>query len=334
MTNRARFTRASATGNLQSLVTNYNANLDVLETELENSLSRKDDVLPNSMEDVLDMNGYNIINVGSITSGGGGADDGWEEGQPDAPTIDDGNPVGGNVTNVVYDTSYTINTKDAGALIVTTNGSAVTITVPEETDTLTFPLISQIVIHQEGLGKVTVAPANANVYLRYPADLENKTNAQFSTLYLQKRDTNKWILGGDLYLPTAAPTPPSNPAPPAVPEVNVPTGVYKSAQAVEFRSDGGVYIQANAGSYSLVGRWYPAGTPVSPNNYSVYCTMNRGDMENNASAAKGQWLSLATTQRWVVENSTSTKWMDLLFVVKKNTGLPQASNSIYLSRLA
>jgi hypothetical protein len=72
MTNRARFTRASATGNLQSLVTNYNANLDVLETELENSLSRKDDVLPNSMEDVLDMNGYNIINVGSITSGGGG----------------------------------------------------------------------------------------------------------------------------------------------------------------------------------------------------------------------------------------------------------------------
>ena len=334
MADRATFTRASATGTLQSLVTNYNANLDVLEQELENSLSRKDNILPNSMEDVLDMNGYNIINVGSITSGGGGADDGWEEGQPDAPTIEDGNPVGGNVTNVVYNTTYTITTKDAGALIVTTSSSATTITVPEESATVTFPLGSQIVIHQEGTGKITVAPASANVYLRYPADVENKTNAQFSTLYLQKRDTNSWILGGDLLLPAVAPTPPSNPAPPAVPEVNVPTGVYKLSQAVEFRPDGGVYIQANAGTYTLVGRWYPAGTPANANLYSVYCTLSRGDMENSASAARNEWLSLGVTRRWVAENSTATKWIDLLIVVKNNVGTPQASNSIYVSRNA
>ena len=66
MTNRTTFTRASATGNLQSLVTNYNANLDALEVELENSLSRKDNILPNSMEDELDMNGNDIINVNEI----------------------------------------------------------------------------------------------------------------------------------------------------------------------------------------------------------------------------------------------------------------------------
>lgn len=334
MANRTTFTRASATGTLQSLITNYNANLDALEVELENSLSRKDNILPNSMEDVLDMNGYDIINVGSITSGSGQADDGWEDGQPDAPGIDEGNPVGGNVTNTVYNTTYNITTKDAGALIVTTSSSATTITVPEESATVTFPLGSQIVIHQEGTGKVTVAPASANVYLRYPADVENKTNAQFSTLYLQKRDTNKWILGGDLYIPPVAPTPPSNPAPPATPELSVPTGVYKSSQAIEFRADGAVYVQANAGTYTLIGRWYPAGTPATPNNYSVYCTMPRGDMESNASSPRGTWLSLASTRRWVVEDSTSTRWMDLLFVVKNNAGTPQASNSIYLSRLA
>lgn len=334
MANRTKFTRASATGTLQGLITNYNANLDALEVELENSLSRKDNVLPNSMEDVLDMNGYDIINVGSITSGGGGADDGWEDGQPDAPDIADGNPVGGNITNIIYENTYVITTKDAGALLVTTSSSDTTITVPEESATVAFPMGSQIVIHQEGTGKATVAPASSNVYLRYPAAVENKTSAQFSTLYLQKRDTNKWILGGDLYMPATAPTPPNNPPPPAVPEVNVPTGVHKNSQAVEFRADGGVYIQATTGSYSLAGRWYPAGTPSNPSNYSVYCTMNRGDMENTSSAAKGTWLSLSSTRRWVVENSTSTKWMDLLFVVKNNAGTPQASNSIYLSRLA
>lgn len=63
MTDRASFTRATATGDLQSLVTNYNANLDVLETELENTLSRKDNVLPNSMEDAIDMNSQRIINL-------------------------------------------------------------------------------------------------------------------------------------------------------------------------------------------------------------------------------------------------------------------------------
>ena len=333
MANRAKFPRASQAGTLQSLVTNYNSTLDVLEEELENSLSRKDNILPNSMEDVLDMNGYDIINVGKIFQGKGEEDDGWQEAQPDDPGIDDGNPIGGNLTNVVYGDAYTISTLDAGSLIVTTSSAPVTITVPLETASLVFPRLSQIVIHQEGTGQVSVVSETSQVYIRYPATVENKTAAQFSTLYLQKRDQNQWILGGDLLYPLTAPTPPSYPAPVAVPEIAVPTGIYKNSKAIEFRPDGAVYIQANSGTYTSAGRWYPAGTPASPNNYSVYCTMNRGDMENNASAARNTWLSLASTRRWVVEDSTSTKWMDLLFVVKNNTGLPQASNSIYLSRL-
>lgn len=334
MANRAKFPRASQAGTLQSLVTNYNSTLDVLEVELENSLSRKDNILPNSMEDVLDMNGYNIINVGKILHGKGEEDDGWQDGQPDDPGIDNGNPIGGNVTNVVYGDAYTISTLDAGALIVTTSNNPVTITVPLETASLVFPRLSQIVIHQEGAGQVSIVSQTSAVYMRYPAAVENKTNGQFSTLYLQKRDQNQWILGGDLYLPLVEPTPPSYPAPEAVPEIAVPTGIYKYSKAIEFRADGAVYVQNTSNVYANIGRWYPAGTPPNPNLYSVYCTMSRGDMENNASAARNAWLSLANTQRWVVEDSTSTKWMDLLFVVKKNTGLPQASNSIYLSRLA
>ena len=63
MADRSRFTRATASGNLQSLVTNYNSNLDTLEQELENTLNRKDNVLPNHMEDDIDMDSHRIFNM-------------------------------------------------------------------------------------------------------------------------------------------------------------------------------------------------------------------------------------------------------------------------------
>ena len=62
MTDKATFTRASATGNLQSLITNYNANLDVLEGALDDSLSLSGK-LPNSLTAPLDMNSQRIINL-------------------------------------------------------------------------------------------------------------------------------------------------------------------------------------------------------------------------------------------------------------------------------
>ncbi len=62
MANKATFTRASATGSLQSLITNYNANLDILEQAIQDSLSLSGK-LPNSLAAPVDMNGEPIINV-------------------------------------------------------------------------------------------------------------------------------------------------------------------------------------------------------------------------------------------------------------------------------
>lgn len=62
MTDKATFTRAAATGDLQSLITNYNANLDTLETALDDSLSLSGK-LPNSMTAPLDMNSQRMINL-------------------------------------------------------------------------------------------------------------------------------------------------------------------------------------------------------------------------------------------------------------------------------
>jgi hypothetical protein len=46
-----------------------NANFDAIEAAFENTLSRDGDT-PNFMMTPLDMNGYAIVNVSSITSGG------------------------------------------------------------------------------------------------------------------------------------------------------------------------------------------------------------------------------------------------------------------------
>ena len=62
MTDKATFTRATATGDLQSLVTNYNANLDTLEAALDDSLSLSGK-LPNSLTADLDANSNRLINL-------------------------------------------------------------------------------------------------------------------------------------------------------------------------------------------------------------------------------------------------------------------------------
>lgn len=69
MTDKATFTRASATGTLQSLITNYNANLDVLEGALDDSLSLSGK-LPNSLTAPLDANSQRIINLADAEDAG------------------------------------------------------------------------------------------------------------------------------------------------------------------------------------------------------------------------------------------------------------------------
>lgn len=56
---------ASITGNEQSAIATINTNSDLIETALENTLSR-DGTTPNTMGADLDLNGYDLINVGNL----------------------------------------------------------------------------------------------------------------------------------------------------------------------------------------------------------------------------------------------------------------------------
>ena len=68
-------------------------------------------------------------------------------------------------------------------------------TVPTNA-TVAFPLGARIDIAQTGGGQITVS--GAGVTLRLPSGKQAKTRLQYSVIALTKRDTDEWILSGDL----------------------------------------------------------------------------------------------------------------------------------------
>lgn len=95
----------------------------------------------------------------------------------------------------VSGTTYTLLATDPGYLIATSNGSAVTVTVPPNADA-SIAVGGALVLAQYGAGQVTVAPGSG-VTLRSAGSLL-KTRAQFSQVTLIKVATNEWLVGGDL----------------------------------------------------------------------------------------------------------------------------------------
>jgi hypothetical protein len=87
-------------------------------------------------------------------------------------------------------TSYTLNNDDNGTVIVFTNGSSITLTIPAG---LTERFTCSVV--QYGAGQVTVA-AGAGVTLRLRGST-NKTGGQYAIASLISVVPNEYILAGD-----------------------------------------------------------------------------------------------------------------------------------------
>ena len=68
-------------------------------------------------------------------------------------------------------------------------------TVPNDA-AVAFPVGARIEIAQTGAGQITVS--GSGVTLRLPAGKMAKTRLQYSIIALTKRDTDEWILSGDL----------------------------------------------------------------------------------------------------------------------------------------
>lgn len=96
--------------------------------------------------------------------------------------------------NTVGGTSYDLVLADAGKGIFTTNGGAVTITIPANAD-VEFPVGVSIVVVQYGAGQVTIAAAGGVTVNATEGLLSSRT--QFSQITLWKVATDQWLVGGD-----------------------------------------------------------------------------------------------------------------------------------------
>jgi hypothetical protein len=92
-------------------------------------------------------------------------------------------------------TSYTLALGDNHRLVEIANSAAITLTVPTHA-TVAFPVGARIDVAQTGAGQITVS--GAGVTLRLPAGKTAKTRLQYSIIALTKRNTDEWLLSGDL----------------------------------------------------------------------------------------------------------------------------------------
>lgn len=97
--------------------------------------------------------------------------------------------------NAQTGTTYTLVAGDAGKLVTLSNASAITLTVPQDSDA-TIAVGTYVDLLQLGAGQVTVA-AGTGATLR-TSGLTAKARAQYSRFGVQKIAADTWSLFGDL----------------------------------------------------------------------------------------------------------------------------------------
>jgi len=97
--------------------------------------------------------------------------------------------------NPQTDTTYTLVITDQDKLVTLSNESAITMTVPPNSS-VAFPTGTTIFFAQLGAGQVTFAQGLGVTINSYNADL--KLTGQYSMATLVKRDTDIWLLSGDI----------------------------------------------------------------------------------------------------------------------------------------
>jgi hypothetical protein len=95
-------------------------------------------------------------------------------------------------------TTYSTVLSDNGALVTTSNGSAVTITIPANTS-VAYPVGAQINIAQLGAGQITVVgDVGVTVVSTGATAAQPKARAQYSTLTAVQTSTDNWLVMGDI----------------------------------------------------------------------------------------------------------------------------------------
>jgi hypothetical protein len=96
--------------------------------------------------------------------------------------------------NAQTGTTYTLALTDAGKMVTLSNASAITLTIPTNAS-VAFPVDTRIDILQYGAGQVTVGGAGVTIR---SSGSKLKLTGQYSGATLWKKDTDEWVLIGDI----------------------------------------------------------------------------------------------------------------------------------------
>lgn len=97
--------------------------------------------------------------------------------------------------NAQTGTTYTLVAGDAGKLVTLSNASAITLTVPQDSDA-TIAVGTYVDLYALGAGQITTV-AGSGATLRV-SGLTAKSRAQYARMGVQKVSANTWNLFGDL----------------------------------------------------------------------------------------------------------------------------------------
>lgn len=93
-------------------------------------------------------------------------------------------------------TSYTISSANLYKLTEFTSNSSITITIPSDPTDSDFPIGSSMEIRQMGTGRITFSVTSPATLVS--TDSYTKTRTQYSSVVLEKRASDSWILTGDI----------------------------------------------------------------------------------------------------------------------------------------
>lgn len=104
-----------------------------------------------------------------------------------------------SLENAQTGTSYTLALSDAGKTVTMTNSSSNTLTVPPNSS-VAFTVGTRIDVVQYGSGQTTIAAGSGVTIYKYAIDsgTDAKLAGQYSAATLWKKDTNTWVLVGNL----------------------------------------------------------------------------------------------------------------------------------------
>jgi hypothetical protein len=97
--------------------------------------------------------------------------------------------------NTQTGTTFTPALADAGKLVTANNAAAISLTIPTDA-TVDFPIGTQILVMQLGLGQVTVSAVTPGT-TAVNSKNGTKTSGQYAVISLIKVAANSWVVGGD-----------------------------------------------------------------------------------------------------------------------------------------